>query len=247
MLVFIDESGDHNLLKIDPLYPIFALGALLIEEDEYKRMDDEVRRIKSEFFHDDGTFVLHSSELKRPTHRLSDPRNAVMFDPAVRTQFYTKFDASILRGFDFKIIACFIRKPELRRKYVRPFDPYCLSFENLLNRIIRHGGEQNSIIAEQRGAELDTELLAEYERLSKVGIQFYSADTVRERTHLQLMRKKDNESGLQIIDLILASLTRAALGKEHKMAGNDVSPLLSRAKYACPPTFFPERRRLFGL
>lgn len=242
MLVFVDETGDHDLQKIDPLYPLFGLGALLITEEEYDKMDAAVYALKKEFFDDDGTFILHSSELKRPTGARSDPRNVAMFDAGLRRRFYASVDERIVRAHAFQVIACFIRKPEHARQYFYPADPYHLSFENLLNRIIRHGGTANKIIAEKRGTQLDTELLAEYERLCKVGIQFYSADTVRTRTSMTLIQKSENMNGLQIVDLLLASLARSALGKEYKMDGNDVPPASIKRKYACAPTFFPPKR-----
>ena len=46
MLVFIDETGDHDLLHIDPQYPLFGLGALMISEVDYLQMDTEVQAIK---------------------------------------------------------------------------------------------------------------------------------------------------------------------------------------------------------
>jgi hypothetical protein len=110
----------------------------------------------------------------------------------------------------------------------------------LLNRILRYNNVQaNVIYAEKRGSELDTELTAEYDRLSKVGVRFFSRETVREKTSLTLVSKKQNLNGLQIIDLILASLARSALGKGAKMVGNDLSPSLIKVRYAYPPTFFP--------
>jgi hypothetical protein len=33
MLIFIDETGDHDLIKVDKPYPVFGLGALLISEE----------------------------------------------------------------------------------------------------------------------------------------------------------------------------------------------------------------------
>ena len=35
-LVFLDESGDDNLQNIDPRYPVFVLGAVVIEKG-YRR------------------------------------------------------------------------------------------------------------------------------------------------------------------------------------------------------------------
>jgi hypothetical protein len=244
MLVYIDETGDHNLLHIDDQYPLFGLGALLISEDEYHRMDKEVQAIKKEYFNDeDGKFILHSSELKRPLNPKSDERNVVMMDPIKRAAFYKDFDKNIIKGFKFSIMACFIRKKLMVDTYRYPADPYHFSFENLLNRIITYGGDMNVIHAERRGSELDTELLSEYERLAKTGIHSYTADVVRDRTVFKIVDKKENVNGLQVIDLILSCIARQGMGKGDKMPGNDLSPSLVEAKYACPPTIFPVRRR----
>ena len=243
MLIFIDETGDHDLINIDPQYPLFALGALVISEKEYEKMDAEMKSIKKEFFDDDGTFILHSSELRRPLSDKSDDRNTVMVDPNKRAAFYKAFDTRITVPIKFGIIACFIRKRSMADTYVFPADPYYFSFENLLNRIIRYGNEHNVIHAETRGPELDTELLSEYEQLSKTGIHSYSPEEITAKTSLKLVNKKDNMNGLQAIDLMLLCLARKGLGKELKMIDNDLSPQLVESKYLCPPTIFPYRRK----
>ncbi len=245
MLVFIDETGDHDLQKIDPEYPVFGLGALLITEAEYTKMDAAIKLLKQEFF-DKDTFILHSSELKRPTGHRSDKRNIIMLNPEIRRSFYESFDRRIVSAFDYKLVVCFIRKKPMADLYHFPANPYYFSFENLLNRIIRYGNSINTIFAEKRGSELDPELLAEYERLSKTGIHRYEADTVKARTSLRLIAKHENLNGLQIIDLLLACLTRHHMGKTEKMIGNDLNPYLITEKLACPPTFFPYKRRRNG-
>jgi hypothetical protein len=32
-VLFIDESGDHSLAVIDPQYPIFVLGGVIVDSD----------------------------------------------------------------------------------------------------------------------------------------------------------------------------------------------------------------------
>ncbi len=243
MLVYIDETGDHNLNKIDPTYPLFGLGALMISEEEYQRMDAEICAIKKEFFNDDGAFILHSSELKRPIHARSDSRNIIMSDPDTRRRFFEAFDTRVVSAFDFTIIACFIRKQDLVETYVLPTDSYFFSFENILNRVIRCGNTTNSIYAERRGAELDPELLSEYDRFCKTGIRFYTTDEVIARTTFKLVNKKENINGLQVIDLLLSCLARHYLGKTEKMLHNDLTPELVITKYACTPTFFPYKKK----
>jgi hypothetical protein len=237
MLAFIDETGDHNLRRIDLQYPVFALGALLISRREYERLDLEISSLKRQFFDDDGTFVLHSSELKRPYDKRSDRRNAPMIDSGRRREFYSAFDDRILRAIDFKVIICIIRKEVMRDMYRYPADPYHFSFENVLNRIITFGGDVNDVCAEKRGRELDLELLSEYERLSKTGVHSHSARAVASRTRLRLVSKDKNVNGLQAIDLMLAALVRYRLGKGDKMRGNDIDPLLVEAKVVSATTF----------
>lgn len=243
MLIFVDETGDHDLVHIDKQYPLFGLGAVLIDENEYLKMDIEIKMLKQEFFGDDGTFILHSSELKRPLDKRSDKRNSVMLNPKTRASFYKNFDERIIKTREFKIVACFIKKKMMADKYVYPADPYHFSFENILNRIIRYGDDLNVIHTEKRGTELDTELSSEYERLTKVGIHSYSAETLSARTTLKLINKKENINGLQLIDLILSCLARKGMGKKNKMIGNDLCPELIEAKLACPPTIFPSKKK----
>ena len=32
-VLFLDESGDHNLSAIDPRYPIFVLGGIIVDKE----------------------------------------------------------------------------------------------------------------------------------------------------------------------------------------------------------------------
>lgn len=35
-LLFLDESGDANLHNVDPEYPVFVLGGIIVDEAHYK-------------------------------------------------------------------------------------------------------------------------------------------------------------------------------------------------------------------
>ena len=64
--LFLDESGDHNLSVIDPAYPLFVLGGVIMEEDYAKEvlapaMTDFKRRL---FGRDD--LVLHTACIFQP-------------------------------------------------------------------------------------------------------------------------------------------------------------------------------------
>jgi hypothetical protein len=240
MLAFIDETGDHSLSGVVPEYPIFALGALVISETQYQILNDRVEAIKTKYFSNPETFILHSSELKRPVHKYSDPRNAIMLDPTIRRSFYAELDEDILQKLDFSLIVCFLNKLQLLEQYAYPVDPYSFSFENLMNRILRTDTKATfQIYAEQRGPELDAALLEEHLLMTRQGTRFYNGEEVGRRSRLTLLNKKDNVNGLQVIDLVLSCLARDWLGKTSKMEGNDLTPALVKRKYACPPTYFP--------
>lgn len=242
MLAFIDETGDHNLIKIDDQYPVFGLGALIIEEEEYRKLDKAILDFKARYFENPETMILHALELKRPNHKKSDPRNKIMIDAGLRKRFYSDFDENIVQSFKYKLVFCFIRKVLMSENYSYPIDPYYFSFENVLNRIMRHGGVKNHIYAEKRGEELDVALEAEYDRLKKVGIRFYTNSEVVQNTEMTLIDKKENINGLQFIDLALSSIIRCAMGKQEKMIGNDCDPTSLKKNLACPMTFFPYKR-----
>ncbi|HJD61209.1 MAG TPA: DUF3800 domain-containing protein [Rickettsia endosymbiont of Columbicola hoogstraali] len=62
-ILFIDESGDHNLTKIDPLYPIFVLGGVIIEKNYADgELIYEMNKFKQLVF---GTtdIILHTAEI----------------------------------------------------------------------------------------------------------------------------------------------------------------------------------------
>jgi hypothetical protein len=65
----MDETGDENLLKYEPTFPLFGLGAILISKSEYKQFDQEIEKLKAKYFQDPKTFILHSAELTRPSYK----------------------------------------------------------------------------------------------------------------------------------------------------------------------------------
>lgn len=241
MRIFIDETGDHNLGSIDEQYPIFMLAALIITEENYSILDKKIYELKAKYFERPETFILHSAELKRPKNKKSDPRNVVMENSELRKSFYSDLD-KIIEESELKIITCLIRKKELKWQYAYPQNPYYLCFENLLNRIIKHGDRSNLIYAEMRSSDLNNQLKAEYERLCKVGIHKYPPSIVTERTTLSLISKKDNVNGLQLIDIILSCIGRVYLGKSEKMPNNDLCYTPVIESKIIEETLFPARK-----
>jgi len=65
-LVFVDESGDHNLIHIDPQFPVFVLLFAVIHKDAYvNQVCPDLQRFKFEFWGHDEV-VLHEHEIRKP-------------------------------------------------------------------------------------------------------------------------------------------------------------------------------------
>jgi len=65
-LVFVDESGDHNLTQIDPQFPVFVLLFAILRKDDYvNRVCPNLQRFKFDFWGHDEV-VLHEHEIRKP-------------------------------------------------------------------------------------------------------------------------------------------------------------------------------------
>lgn len=64
-ILFLDESGDHNLTAIDPQHPIFVLGGIIVDEEyAFNEMTRKLNAFKEEIF---GTnnITLHTADFTR--------------------------------------------------------------------------------------------------------------------------------------------------------------------------------------
>jgi hypothetical protein len=60
-IVYIDESGDHRLLSIDPDYPIFVLPACIFDKSTYSaEIVPSLQNFNFKYFGHD-IFILHES------------------------------------------------------------------------------------------------------------------------------------------------------------------------------------------
>jgi len=54
-VLYLDESGDHGLRKIDPQYSIFVLGGLIVEESYSQAvMEPRLKAFKLDLFGDEN-------------------------------------------------------------------------------------------------------------------------------------------------------------------------------------------------
>lgn len=214
-LLFLDESGDHNLSIIDPQYPVFLLGGVIVEKDYAEGLlAVELNKFKLEFF-GRTDIVLHTADIVRNRNGFDGLQDRVF-----RDRFRDRLN-TLMRDLEFSVVVCAVRKNEHLSRYgVAALDPYLLSLDVLVELFCFEIGKAEGgglIGAEKRNPILDRELDLAWLNLKIQGTQHIQAREIGERiTNLTLRAKKDNVAGLQLADLVLSPVGRHLLGREDK-------------------------------
>ncbi len=201
-LVFVDESGDHGLARVDPGYPIFVLAFCLFAKSDYvERVGPALQRLKFRFWgHDEQ--VLHEHEIRKPNKNYG-----FLFDPALRAEFLDAV-SKLVDEASFQLVAEVIRKLDFAKQYALPANPYDLALEFGLERIYRElsgrgqADKVTHIIVEKRGEKEDAQLELAFRRICD------GANALNQRLPLELVMipKASNSTGLQIADLVARSV-----------------------------------------
>ena len=212
-VVFIDESGDPHLDRIDPLFPELNLVAVLIRKEDYlDHLLPQLNAIKLKFFNTTQV-VLHESEMrhKQGTFRLLEDQST----------HYRCVNAllELLTDSPIRVIAASINKQRLLARYARPYDPYDLAMRFCLERIQHVLNQQQQrhlctqVIFESRGKRLDQLALAHWSRIRQAANPMgpHTTDFLSFPMEPLFIAKKANVAGLQIADLIARPIARESL------------------------------------
>lgn len=241
--MFIDESGDHNLdpKKVQSSYPIFILAGCVFDEEYYKeRFTPRFNEFKKEFFGNDD-LTLHMLELTRP-HRSKDKRYLKLREHEFRIKFYAALNKLIFET-DFTLIACVIKKVDHVTKYgLEALDPYLLSFDRLLNKMI-HGLKEDQkakLIAEKRNDNLDNQLELAWLNAKISGTAKVQATILKDKIEdLRMIPKSANEPGIQLADLVASPIGRHILNIQRKL-GHEIAFEVLEKKLGSKLTILPK-------
>ena len=213
-LLFLDESGDHNLSVIDPQYPVFVLGGIIVDEIEYNNtIEPAINEFKMKLF---GTkdIILHTSDISRNRLGFEQLKSAEF-----RTVFYAELN-KLMCDLNYKVVACVIKKQEHIDNYgFRAIDPYLLSLNVLIERFIFElsNNDKGVIISEARGGKLDNELELAWLDVKIQGTKFIKSTRIKNSIeNFAIRRKADNIIGLQLADLVISRIARKSIGKSVK-------------------------------
>lgn len=197
-IVYVDESGDHNLVDFDPQYPRFVLAFCIVKIDHYvDHVVPFVQRLKFEFFGHDMV-VLHEREIRQRAQPFD-----ILMKEEVRAKFLARLD-ELIRMSRIGIVAAVIRKPEFRERRGSQLNPYDVALEFGLERVFLQlqargqVGRKTFVVFEGRGRVEDKELELAFRRILDTTTMRGMAQTL----DFMCVDKKTNSSGLQIADLV---------------------------------------------
>jgi hypothetical protein len=211
-VMFLDESGDHNLENIDPNYPVFVLGGVIVDRT-YARtvIQSRVQQLKRDFFGRDD-IILHTGDIVRAQKDFASLKDAGLKDRFIEAL------TLMMQELDYTVVACVIQKPAYAAKRgTNAVDVYRYSIEILVERFCDEIGaieDGGMIFAETRRADLDHDLNLAWEQLKRTGTRFVGSNVIDARiVDLSLKDKRLNIAGLQLADLVVLPIGRAILGK----------------------------------
>jgi len=196
-IVYVDESGDHNLQSIDPQYPIFVLAFCVFHKRHYSEVIvPALEKFKFNHFGHDQV-VLHENEIRRRTGQFN-----IFKSREHQSKFMTEL-TEIIDFSNFVLISATIDKRDFT-KNTPESNAYHIALALCMEKLyefLTEKGEQNKlthIVVERRGNKEDNELELEFRRVCDGNNSFdihFPLDVIF--AHKQVM-----SSGLQLADLV---------------------------------------------
>src|SRR5690606_24540873 len=113
-IVFVDESGDHNLEVVNHEFPVFVLAFCVFKKNDYsERICPSIQKFKLRWYGHDAC-ILHEREIRKDL-----PPFGFLKTPSAKERFIGDL-TSIIAETSMVIIATVIRKGDLKAKYSSP-------------------------------------------------------------------------------------------------------------------------------
>lgn len=223
-VLYLDESGNHNIEKIDPDYPVFVLGGVIVEERYAEtHIESQVNEFKNQWFGSTDT-ILHTADIVRNRNGFE-----MLSDPTTRNQFFDEMN-DMMRRLEYSVVACVVNKRRYAKQARRSrgatrwapiqSDLYRIALDDLLEVFyyeVEAANDRGMVVAERREVELDYRISRAWNMYRFRGTTHLSGRTIWRRIRdLDLRLKKHNITGLQLADLVVSPIARYALGKPDK-------------------------------
>lgn len=196
-VVYVDESGDHGLERVDPNYPVFVLAFCVFHKGHYaERVVPAVESFKFRHFGHD-IVVLHETDIRKET-------GSFRFNDRPEKESFISELTGIIEASKFILISCAIDKMRLRERELASSNPYHLALGFCLETLFefvqekRQDGLPTHVVVECRGKKEDKDLELEFLRICRGENRWGKTLPF----HIAFADKKTNSPGLQLADLV---------------------------------------------
>lgn len=205
-VLYLDESGDHSLIKIDEQFPVFCLAGSIVDIEEFqKNTSPKIDHLKERYFHSKD-IILHSREIRKR----EAPFQALM-KRQIRESFFHELD-TLIAEIPMTIIAAVILKKQLKDRYRDPANPYTIALTFIIEQFLdflKEVDDVGYVSIESRDPKADGDVSRAF--------QIIMNSDKRYRSRLQkieFITKKQNDNGHQLADLIAYPIARHGLNPE---------------------------------
>ena len=220
--LFIDESGDHGLTKIDTEFPVFLLCGVLIAEQHYETVRQSVNKLKYSIWGSKDV-IFHSRDIRK-----CEKEFQVFFNLELKANFYAELNR-ILAASPYTIIASAIQKDRFIEQFGKlQDDVYEVALSFVIEQavmVLRSKGNPTSldIVIERRGRREDKQLDDHFQRITGKGTGRLTADEIAAFTpSFSFRNKKENINGLQLADLVAYPVARYVIEPKRANPAFDV-------------------------
>lgn len=214
--VYLDECGTHALGK-EEAFPVFALAATIIREEDEAAIDEAWRDWKTSWFGRPDV-VMHEPEIR---HRQSVFRTE-------RGEAAIADLPNILPSLDFGAVCVVLHRPDFLANYGEgpldsslPSHGYLMALDFLIERCTFalteiYGNARATLVAESRGPKEDAQLQYEFARLHLDGTSYVHESWFRQQFHpgIRFQGKNENVTGLQLADLLARPVAEKVIEPE---------------------------------
>lgn len=217
-IVYVDESGDHGMLNLDPNYPLFVLAFCIFHKKHYSDVIvPKLQTFKFKHFGHD-LIILHENEIRKE----KAPFN-VFTSKAQKEEFLVEL-TDIIEEVNFVLVTSVIEKERMKQRTGPETNPYHIALGFGLERIYRFLQEKNQserlthVLVEKRGKKEDDELELEFRRICD-GANWFNESLPFE---VRFADKTTNSAGLQLADLVARPVGMRVLRPEQGNRAFDV-------------------------
>jgi hypothetical protein len=200
--LFIDESGDHGLAKLNLDFPVFLLCGVLVNETDYDNIRQSINTLKQSIW-GIKEVILHSRDIRKCEKEFQK-----LFDLELKKYFYEELN-NIISNSPYNIIASAIKKKDFIKKFGKLHDDiYEIALSFVIEQAIITLQNINpqtalSIIIEKRGKKEDKKLDDHFQKITGAGTGLITAKELKQfNISFTFKDKKENINGLQLADLV---------------------------------------------